>query len=279
MNVKWLIEEDVKWVIYDDSLQSLIHEITKQGMIVKTVKNNIYKKLDYNIFDNDDCVVFYGSLNLARKLQKQKGWVPGVYCNFKNLYCNIYYSYWAKYLLNKNYIMLPMMDILRQKEHIFNNFGVEESIFIRPNSAAKTFTGQLVKYDRLEKEFELFANYAEMDLDQIIAVISSPKKIFAEWRCIVVEKKVIAFSQYRKDDLLKLKREINIDAFYFAEEIAKTDWQPDRAYTLDICKSDDKYYLLEANSFSCSGLYEAETEPIVREVSRIALEEWKEYNG
>ena len=67
-------------------------------------------------------------------------------------------------------------------------------------------------------------------------------------------------------------------AFELADKIAKEDWSPDRAYTLDICKCYGSYYLLEANSFSCSGLYESNTEPIVREVSRVALEEWKEYN-
>ena len=70
-----------------------------------------------------------------------------------------------------------------------------------------------------------------------------------------------------------------MDAWSLASKIVKEEWQPDRAYTLDICLSDGKYSLLEANSFSCSGLYACPVEPIVREVSRIALEEWKEYNN
>ena len=274
MNVKWLIEE----YTHDSSLQPLMDEVVKQGMVLETTKYYPFESGDYNFFNDNDCVVFYGTLNLARQLQKQKGWVPGVYCNFTNFYCNVYYSYWAKYLLNRKYIMLPMMEVLRQRKYVFNNFGIKGSIFIRPNSGAKTFTGQLVEYDRLEKEFELFGNYARKDLDQIIVIIAPPRHIQTEWRCVVVNKKVIAFSQYRKNGRLDIKREINIDAFYFAEEIAKTDWQPDRAYTLDICKSDDKYYLLEANSFSCSGLYFSDPVPIVSEISRIALEEWKEYN-
>jgi len=37
-------------------------------------------------------------------------------------------------------------------------------------------------------------------------------------------------------------------AWSLAQEIAKEEWQPGRAYTLDICKSEGRYYLLEINS-------------------------------
>ena len=64
-----------------------------------------------------------------------------------------------------------------------------------------------------------------------------------------------------------------------AQRIAKEEWQPDKAYTLDVCKSNGEYFMLEANSFSCSGLYKCPPEPIVKSVSEAALKEWKEYNA
>lgn len=276
MKVKWLVENYES----DSSLTPLMDEIKKQGMDLEVVKYEPWESGEFNQYPNEDCVVFYGTLNLGRQLQREKGWVPGVYCNFKNLCCKTYYSYWGKYLFNQDYIMLPMLEILRRREEIFKQFGIDGVIWIRPDSGAKTFTGQTVPLEFLDKEFDLFGNYAAAPLDEIIAVISSPKVIDIEWRFVVVDKKVVAGSQYKKDDKLDISGTWNYDllrAKVYAQEIADEEWQPDIAYTLDICKSNGKYSMLEANSFSCSGLYESDPKPIVEAISRVALKEWKDY--
>ncbi len=291
MKAKWLIED----YEHDSSLQPLFDEIERQGMEFKIIKDEPWKDQKFDQFADEDCVVFYGTLNLGRQLQKEKKWIPGVYCNFKNFYCHTYYSYWGKYLFNKDYMMLPMMELLRRKEEIFNSslrsystnyeymdgdeIRHDNYIFIRPDSGAKPITGQLLKYKDIEKEFKLFETYAGNNLEQIILLVSSPKPIMEEWRCVVVDRKVVAFSQYQIIGKLNIKRTIKPGALQLAEEIAKEEWQPDVAYTLDICRTTiDTYHLLEANSFSCSGLYLSDPESIVKEVSKVALKEWEEYN-
>jgi hypothetical protein len=271
--VKWLIEE----YEHDRSLQPLMDEIVEQGMDLVTTKYSPFESGTYDLFNDDDCVVFYGTLNLGRQLQREKPWIPGVYCNFKKLCCHTYYPYWGKYLLNNDYMMLPMLEILRKRDFVFNTFGKRECIFVRPDSGAKPITGQILEFENLDKEFKMFGDYAGNDLDQIVAVISSPKKIEIEWRFVVVDKKVITGSQYKKNNKLDINPFFDVEASELADKIAKEEWQPDKAYTLDICKAHGEYYLLEANSFSCSGLYELDPKPIVKEVSRVALEEWKEY--
>lgn len=273
MKVKWLIED----YEHDCSLQPMMDEIKAQGMEYEVVKYEPWASGTFDQYPNEDCVVFYGTLNLGRQLQREKGWVPGVYCNFTNLCCHTYYPYWGKYLFNQDYMMLPMLEILRKREYVFNNFGKKECIFIRPDSGAKPITGQVLEYENLDKEFKMFGDYAGNDLDQIIAVISSPKPIEKEWRCVVVDKKVVAFSQYKKNGKLIIDRAIDVGALKFAKKVADEEWQPDIAYTLDICKSCGIYYLLEANSFSCSGLYECNPELVVKRISEAALKEWTEY--
>ena len=277
MKVKWFIED----YNHDSSLKPLMDEIENQGMDCLHFKWETWNnpKPLFSEFSDDECVIFYGTLNLGREIQKSVPWIPGVYCNFKNLCCHTYYSYWAKYLLNQDYMMIPMLEILRNRDYIYNNYGdLKENIFIRPDSGAKPITGQLLNYNELDKEFKLFRDYAGNDLDQIISIVSSAKQIEIEWRFVVVNKKVVAGSQYKKDEKLDINPFFDVEAFELADKIAKEEWQPDKVYTLDICKSYGKYYLLEANSFSCSGLYEADPTAIVREVSKVALEEWKEYN-
>ncbi len=285
MKVKWLIED----YEHDSSLIPLMDEIKAQGMDLEIAKYEPWESGEFNQYPNEDCVVFYGTLNLGKQLCKQKGWIPGVYCNWQNLCCVTYYSYWAKYLFNQDYIMLPLLEIKRREVEIFGDFGGDDCIFFRPNSGAKTFTGQILKREEIDKEFKLFESYAALPLDQIITIISTPKLIDKEWRFVVVDGKVIAQSQY-KDNVEGtirgqnseiepvIKEGSNVGAILLAEKIAAEEWQPDRAYTLDICQQDDAWYLLEANSFSCSGLYKCDPKPIVKEISRIALEEWEEYN-
>lgn len=274
MKVKWLIED----YEHDSSLEPLMSEIKKQGMDLEVVKYEPWESGEFNQYSNEDCVVFYGTLNLARQLQREKGWVPGIYCNFKNLCCKTYFSYWGKYLFNNNYIMLPMPEILRKRDYVFDNFGVDDCIFIRPDSGAKAFTGQVIKREDIDKEFKLFAHYAGKPLDEIIAVISSPKPISKEWRIVIIDGKTVAYSQYKKDDKLDIEEGADEGAIILANEIANSGWSPDIAYTLDICLSNGEYSLLEANSFSCSGLYLCSPEAVVKAVSEAALKEWKEYN-
>jgi hypothetical protein len=55
------------------------------------------------------------------------------------------------------------------------------------------------------------------------------------------------------------------------------EYNPDRAWTLDICMTEHgNFYVLEVGCFSCAGLYAMNFETVVREISRIALEDWKE---
>tara|TARA_Y100000310_G_C20695203_1_gene825186 strand:- start:2568 stop:3449 length:882 start_codon:yes stop_codon:yes gene_type:complete len=271
----------VKWVIedyeHDSSLQPLMDEIEAQGMEYKVPKYVPWRGGTYDVYPNEDCVVFYGTLNLGYQLQKEKGWVPGVYCNRQNFCCVTYYSYWAQYLLNHDYIILPLLEIKRRENFVFDMFGIDNCVFIRPDSGAKTFTGGILKREEIDREFESFQTYSGMPLDQIFTIISTPKVVKKEWRLVVVDKSVLTCCQYHTDGKLDVVAEEDKNAIFLAERMARGEWQPDRAYTLDICLSNGEYYLLEANSFSCSGLYESNPVPIVREVSRVALEEWEEY--
>ena len=275
MDVKWLVEDFEG----DGALDPLIAEIKLQGMQCEVVNYTPFQGGEYDQYSNEDCVVFYGSLNLARQLQREKPWVPGPICNFTNMCCKTYYSYWGKYLFNQDYIMLPMLEIKRRREEIFKQFGIDDTIWIRPDSGAKTFAGQTVPLEFLDQEFELFGNYAAKPIDEIIVIISSPKVIDKEWRVVVsAEYGPIAGSLYKEDGKLNIKECGSAEVYGYVNDICcLSDWHPDKMYTVDVCLSNGELYLLEANSFSCSGLYACDPEPIIEIASKVALEEWKDY--
>ena len=68
-------------------------------------------------------------------------------------------------------------------------------------------------------------------------------------------------------------------ARFKAREIFEA-YEPDTAWVIDIAMTKDmKCHLIELNSFSCSGLYACDLEPIVRCVSDAAQKEFDSYEA
>lgn len=271
----WLLQTD----IFEENINDLALEIEKQGHCVNWIK--YYPMMPIlsivDLFKEDDCVVFYGSLNLAKLIRKWTKWIPGVYCNLPNYNCSNYYTYFGKWHLAEKYCILPYGDLIRQKEFIFDTFGDSDTVFLRPNSGDKIFTGQTVAIEDFEKEVELLGTYSAFN--DTLCIISPPVNLVAEWRFIVVEKNIVAGSQYHDARSLNLNSEYPKEAFDLAQEIANSGYQPDHCWTLDICKTKSgDFRLLEIGSFSCAGIYLCDKKSIVKHVSEIALKEKTEYD-
>lgn len=261
--VIWFLENDV----FSEGLEPLQKAIVDQGFTYKIDKYIPFQGGTYEkLFPLDRCVVFYGSLNLAKQLLSNKQFQPFISCTFPNYKCSKYYAYFGKFLLNKNYSMLPFSELERNKDFLFEEFGRDGCMFVRPDSGDKIFTGQIITLDTFYEDYRLLGFY---DVDPYsMVVISEPQTIINEWRFIIVDGKIVASSPY-KESVESAPKE----AFNLVEEVLKVDYKPDPAWSLDICQTvDGKVHLLEIGSFSCSGLYKCDVVPIVREVSRVALE-------
>lgn len=269
MNVSWLIEND----IFDDQ-DSLVEEITLQGFEVKIFDDPSVKAEDcLSLFDRTGCVVFYGSLQVARRLQRLAGWVPGVFCDLQRLECTYYYPRFGDLLLNSEYVMVPFGELRRMKDFLFKVVGVENKVFIRPSSGFKLFTGKVVSKDSWEKDLELFDFY-DVNPERVV-VVAKPHYILGEWRFVIVDGKVVSGIKYEGASTASL----DVVSQYAQSAIDISGYQPDPAWTIDICqKNDGNFYVLEVGSFSCAGLYNTPKRAIIKEVSRVALREWKDYN-
>ena len=273
MKAKWVIE-----VLNDiEDTERLITSLEGYSTEYKRIKYIPFSDENYDIYPEEDCVIFYGSLNLAAQLKRKKKWVPGVYCNLDNMKCSTYYSHFGKYLLNSDYTMLPIMEFQRRKEELFKQYGVDNHIFLRPDVGNKILNGEVWSIDDVNVEKKALIRYFNGDLDKVLVVISSPKIIDCEWRYVIVDREVVTWSQYKENGRISKSPYGNIKALTLADNIAKEEWQPDICYTVDIAKSNDEIRLLEINSFSCSGLYDCDMDLIVKEVSKAAEKEWDEY--
>jgi len=295
MKVKWLLEPDV----FEDNTDKLIEEIKKQGMEVNVIPyipfDDDLAERCLKIYNADECVVFYGSLNFGRKLRKLP-WIPGVYLNEKAFECTSYYPAIGRLLLHhENYWMMPYGDLINHKTRIFDAFG--NKIFLRPNSGMKEFTG-MVCWESDFYDCIKLAGFYGVDPNMLV-LISRVDPLEKEWRFVIVDGEPVAGSLYRdwsspekiapgtvtKDYVLLNSHSVweksdDKSALMTAVEAAKR-YNPDRCWTIDIVKTEYRtYHVLEIGCFSCAGLYGCDLEKVVKTVSKAAEAEWNEYfNG
>lgn len=281
--VNWIIEKD----LFDQYENKLVNSIKNSGMNyllydVSSNINEINRSIDYfnNRYGIDDVTIFHGSLQLGRRILKT-GLFPGIFLTLENYECYNYYGYFGDYLLNSTYFLMGINDVVRNRNKIFNYFNTNE-IFIRPSNGYKTFTGQTIKKHNFDNNFEILVNsYGGVDMDTL--VLLSPTKendIEEEYRFVVIDGKVITGNLYLDKESRK-EWEPYYDrvcddkkAFLFAEKMAKL-YQPDLAYTIDICRiKNGDYKIIELNSFCCACLYGGEIDKIVKATNELCLKEY-----
>ena len=268
--VNWLIQEDV----FKEDLDPLIGAIKEQHMNVEIVKYVPFGSGSYNQYPENDCVISYGSLNLISQLVREKKWIPGAWCLLPRLRCQVYYSHWGPAILNQTHVFTTFNELRRRPRMFYEKFGIDNAIFVRPDSGFKEFTGNVIYKENFETDLDSIV----FDPEKLV-VVAEPKNIEAEWRFIIADRKVVTGSQYRLDGKHDVAPCWDDDAYELAQRAASDEFQPDTLYSLDICRSGGKVWILEIGSFSCSGFYACDVKKIVEAASKAAWKEWKEYHG
>ena len=281
--MKWLVEE------YDDHVKELVEEIRKQGHecdflnYYKMTKDNNYTGIGLpkgcGEYNGEEPVLFYGSIQLAGWIRRHKPlWVPGVWYNYDKYKVSHWSAALGKYMLNEDFIILPVAEITRRWEKLFRDVGDGNNLFIRPDNGTKSFGGKTFYKERWKLDWP---NATYMMDPHELCVVSYPCNIGKEWRFIIVEGQVITGSQYKDHGSAEIQDIIPGDdkayrAWKFAQKIADEKYNPDPMYTIDICEANGGFYLVELNNFCSSGLYACDLQKIVAKASELAIREFKE---
>lgn len=138
MHPAWVIED----FEHDNSFGPLAEEVKRQGYGCEVIRYEPLQSGSYDVFDNEGCVLFQGSINLALQLLRSKKWIPGPWLTRDNYECMKYYAHLGKYLFNDRYVILPRGDVRRRIDWLYNEcFGhAYEDLFFRPSSGLKPWT-------------------------------------------------------------------------------------------------------------------------------------------
>ena len=277
MNVGWLIDGDMFPHYRDD----LIAAIKSHGHTAKLVHapSPPFRWDDAGCsyretFPADHCVVSHGDIELVSKIHNEQRWRPGAFATIEHYYCSNYVNHFGEYWLNRDYLMLPFGDLKRQKQRLFDIFGMDGQIFARPDSPLKLFTGQTASHDSFDADVEYMGFY-EFPIQSLV-VVSSPKIVEREWRFVAANREIVAGCLYCENGQFESKPQINNDAKQLAEKIASCGYAPDPVWIVDICQtSDGEFHLLEIGGFSFADLYACDKSDIVDAVSSVALSQWR----
>jgi len=276
MKVGWLIDPDM----FGHYRDPLVASIRAEGHCVELIHapQPPYRWDDAgctyrDAFPKDACVIALGDIDLVTRIHRERRWSPGAFCTVENFVCSHYYCWLGKYLLNRDYIMLPFGELERQKEFLFRTVGNDGRVFIRPDSPLKLFTGQVARRETFSADLE-FMGFYEFPENSLV-VVSSVRHIENEWRFVVANRQVIAGCQYKNNGRLDCQPRYDQAALELAHAIASGDFEPDPVWVIDICRSEDTYHLLEIGGFSFADLYACDMTAIVKGVSAAAIVEWR----
>ncbi len=262
----WIIEAGV----FGQNAERLRAEVERQGMECWSVRqyalaDDSMASLRGEPLAPDDCVICYSTFPFAQDVEA-RGWKSGAWCSFDNLACSMYYAYFGRYLLNQQYTLLPSLEAMRQREFLYQTFGRNGQVFARPNGVEKLFTGRCVA----EEDFAVALAPARYNPTTQV-VIAAPQTIGREWRLVVAEHAIVAASQYMEQGKFAVAPGCPKSVREFVQNMLnEVQWRPDPIFMVDVCESNGNLYLLELNSFSCSGLYQCDMAEVVAAASDIA---------
>ena len=222
---------------------------------VYTNKYRPFGLMDYSFLSRDYPSFLYGHLGCIRDCQRRNiDLSPFIWCDFDYLKCSNYYSFWGDFLVQKKYTFLPLSEVKRNIDFLYDVYGKNDEIFIRPNSNDKVFSGTIIS----KKSFNYWYSYISHDVSlNELVLVSAPQSIQQEYRFIVKDTKVVTGSTYKDGQILPSLDTFPLEASIFAEHIATSNclFNPHPMYVMDIAKVDGYYNLLEIGSINAAGLY------------------------
>lgn len=278
----------------EDKLDSLVQIIENRGCNVKMLEAQPFGQTKFGQFRPDDCVIFFGCLNVAMELQQKCSWVPGVWCNQPEFLRSRYYGCWYKYLWNQDAIFVPWGTFKARYrkivDQIYRSNGQANfqdwNLFIAPDDGMKSFSGQIIG----SHDPEVDIRHIDMLIrPKKLILVSSYRRPLMEWRFFCSQDSgVITGSRYRvngqlETDESKMVPQSVIDYLNKAIRDIKDSHHaydepfPDRLFVADVgIDGNNKLGIIELNSFSCSGFYQADLEKIIDASINQAILEWNE---
>lgn len=219
--------------------------------------------------DDNQKVIVCGATTLNR-IAKSRNWYPGTYLND-----NFEFEIWRDGFGEENILnadsYITNVKYAWYTYDLYLDNGEDESVFVRPTDDSKAFAGMVMTRIEFEKWHTNLENVEEVEfqpLHQNTQIsICSVKNILAEYRCFVVDGKVVTGSLYKRGKVVISDSIVDDEIIDFAQNMVDK-WQPAKAFVIDIADTDKGLKVIEINNINSAGFYECDVQKII-----MALEE------
>lgn len=266
--ITWVLEQDV---FPNDPLRTAAETSNGQHIVVDW--NDAWWERPVLPTTLKEPIVFHGDLGNADRVANNAVWTPGAYCNTQDLHCSAWYPAAQQWLLHQTWILTTVAELVENTDYVLKELPPTESIFVRPDSPLKPFSGRVLLRDEISlRKLDHGFYYDDDQLPIIVAPVVPVDE--REWRFVVVDSTVVTGSAYQADGRTAIDDAETSgaeEAWEFAQMIASELPPPDAVYVLDVCESNNKLWLLELNSFSGADLYGCDGERVLNAVAALQL--------
>lgn len=266
----WIIQD----VIFGDRLAEMEAVLRAHDNAVHVLRRaSALTPIEQIPFSRDLPTVAMVSLNIARRLGSRPDLIPGPFYRPEVFRVSHYAAHWGEYLLNDGFVLLPWSEFRRRLPAWQDQFGFLGGVFVRPDSGNKTFTGLTIPFDDWDHETRCLEVLSGVTAETLVSISRPRADIDGEWRFWILNGMPVTHSAYSwRDD--EDPRDPPLACVKLVNELCQHAWQPDVAYTVDVCMTGDGARLVEINSFSCSGVYQADLCRLSEAAISVATDEW-----
>lgn len=201
-------------------------------------------------------VMAYGSCKMVNELNLR----PGVFFDHSSF--NV--MAWDEFL---HYEMVNRPTIARIADMRMEKLS--HDAFVRPVMDLKMFSGSVKPANVSFNDFFNEKLNGATHLENALVAVSPTAKIFGEWRCFIVNRKLVTASQYRINGELKPDPSTPEGLADYVAKICDF-WLPHDHCVMDVALIENKdvvrstgFRVMEFNCINASGLYKADAEKLV----------------
>jgi hypothetical protein len=251
--ISWVIENITK----ESSLIELAEAVKQSGSELFEINGDYTTQTIEKLrrYAAGKITIFDGSINMAELVMRD---VPAIRAigTPDNYLCSRYYPKCDGLLFNDRYALMRMSEIETAAK-----LAVDGCLFVRPDGGQKQFQAALVEVGELSK----LKRHGEM-----MVLVSPPKNVTGEWRCVCDAYGIVAMSSYRIKGQPILEPSAPTGALAMCDKVAAR-YLPDPLFVVDVCADNDgNFWLMELNQFTGAGLYACDKAAIVRAAERVA---------
>lgn len=263
----WIVNTCLK---REGGYEALIEQLNRQGVEYTLVRKPPFAEYLVAMHDEYDDEgqnkpimldiegpVFVTGTTSMHAVSKAHGWSPGYIDSPCIREC---IEHWGEYMLNHDSIFGAISEIT----------PVDDDFFIRPNVDSKSFAGTImtkVNFESWRDSLLAIDSWTTIPADTEV-IMCSVKKIWAEYRCSVVNGRVVTASRYKTGATVAYSNDVGSNVYDYANQRVQ-EWNPRIAFTLDIADTPDGFKIIETNAISSSGFYALDMNKFVGEITAL----------